>query len=314
MHFNQSESMVLPKRSGPPFLFLGSDEEGRKPRGGISTEWTPKAVGILLDSYAQKFSVGRGYLTKKDWEEVVNNVNTRCEGSMTLKRMKQCRDKVDSLKRRYKMEKRKAVNGSSVTWPFFKKLDEMMSSVLKQGRGMELLDRHQKSSLIECNHVDQEEEKLECSGSPEECAVDSTRYDVPSREFLLDNKPGAEEVDGLSEDGLRPQSYRHPTKLFSYTGTQSTDNSSEQGKTLRLPDISGKGPPKKRKMDSSDPLQALAHAVTGFSEVFARVELAKLEIFTKMRLELAKLECTKGRKKRHRKDSSPSSSSSTSSG
>lgn len=305
--------MALRTKLGPPFLLMGSDEEGRKQKNGPSSEWTPKAVGILLDSYAQKFSVGRGYLRTKDWEEVVNDLNTRVEGLKSLKTMKQCRDKVDSLKRRYKMEKRKAVNGSAVTWPFFTKLDEMMGSVLKQGRAMEPLDKHQKPLLLlEYNHVD-EEEKLEYSGSPEECAVDSARYELPCREFLENGHAGAEEVDGLSDDGLHPHLYQQSTKLLSLTGTQeSTDNSSERGKGPEVAGISGKVRFKKRKARPENPIQALADAVTGFSEVFARIELAKLEVFTRLKLEMAKLD-RKRRKKDHRKYE-PSSSSSTSSG
>lgn len=307
--------MAWPKKPGPPLLSMGSDEEGRKLKNSSSSEWTPKMVGILLDSYAQKFSVGRGYLRTKDWEEVVNNVNTRCEGLKSLKTMRQCRDKVDSLKRRYKMEKRKAVNGTAVTWPFFTKLDEMMGSVLKQGRGLEPLDRHQKFALIEYNHADEEEEKPECSGSPEECAVDSTRYDAPCREFVENGKPGAEDTDGSSEDGFQAHLYQQPTKLRSPVGAQEfTDNSSDRGKAPELPGVSAKVHAKKRKMEFNSPIHALADAVTGFSEVFARIELAKMEIFTRMNMEMAKLERKRRKRRRKHETTSSSSASSASSG
>jgi hypothetical protein len=61
-------------------------------------------------------------------------VNSQCAGLKSLKTVKQCKDKIDSLKRRYKSEKRRAVNGSAVTWPFFAKLDKLMGSVFKQVR------------------------------------------------------------------------------------------------------------------------------------------------------------------------------------
>ncbi|MCO5588876.1 hypothetical protein L7F22_042837 [Adiantum nelumboides] len=96
-----------------------------------SSEWPDKAVSILLKTYAQKFSVDRGYLRTQDWQEVASAVNAVCGH---LKTLKQCRDKVDSLKRRYKIEKRKAVTGGEVSWPFFHRLDDIMNSVLKQGK------------------------------------------------------------------------------------------------------------------------------------------------------------------------------------
>lgn len=269
---------------------MGRDEEGRKQKSASYSEWTPKAVGILLDSYAQKFSVGRGYLRTKDWEEVVNNVNTQGDGMKFYKSMKQCRDKVDSLKRRYKMEKRKAVNGTAVTWPFFTKLDEMMGAMLKQGRSLDPVGKQQNFLPYEYNPVDQEDEKLQSSDSPEECAVDSKHNDEPGMLFLengkmllLENgKTAATEVDdGLSEDGSQPRLKRQQ---------ESTDNPSEEGKVPPLPDIAGKVDDKKRKMESDNPIQALANAVMGFSEVFTRIELAKLEIFSKMKSELARIE------------------------
>lgn len=46
----------------------------------------------------------------------------------------------------------------------------------------------------------------------------------------------------------------------------------------------------------NNPVQALADALVGFSEVYSRIEVAKMELFTKMNLELARL------RKRRRKN------------
>lgn len=273
--------MVLPRKPGAPPLYKRSDEEGLcKQSNATSSEWTPKAVGILLDRYAEKFLLGRGYLRTNDWQEVVRNVNTQFGGLKSLKTVRQCRDKVDSLKRRYKVEKRKVVNGSTVTWPFFTKLDEMMGSLLKQGRSLVTLQ--QRSSVVVCTRVDEEDIKFEHSDSPQECALDSARYNGSAE----NGKAVEDNVAGLSEDGLQRRLYEQPMKYSSPTGEQeSTDNSAENPL-----------PHQKRKLKSDTPFKASAHAITGFSEVFARIELAKIEISTKMRLELANLE-RKRRKK-----------------
>jgi len=46
----------------------------------------------------------------------------------------------------------------------------------------------------------------------------------------------------------------------------------------------------------NNPVQALADDLVGFSEVYSRIEVAKMELFTKMNLELARL------RKRRRKN------------
>eukprot|EP00250_Pteridium_aquilinum_P016181 c22987_g1_i1 orf=707-1645(+) len=310
--------MASIKKPRHPFLSTNSDEDGKKP--SKSAEWPLKAVAILLDIYVKKFAAGRGYLRGKDWEEVTMRVNGECEALQICKTVKQCRDKVDSLKRRYKMEKRKAVNGNEVTWPFFTKLDEMMGSVFKQARDFEPFDRQHKSSFYYSHEDDEEEDdeddKQDFSGSPEEYyAMESRRHNTPYyMDFLQNGKAKVEDTDAISEEGLNQHTHRAPLKLLSLTGPQlSTDNSSGQNKHPRLPQqcATGKNHARKRKIEPEHPMRALADAVTGFSEVYARVELAKLEILTTMKLELAKL-----RRKRHKNSSrkEQASSSSTSSG
>ena len=52
---------------------------------------------------------------------------------------------------------------------------------------------------------------------------------------------------------------------------------------------------KKRKGKSTNPIQSLADALVGFSEVYARIDIAMMEMFTKLVLELAKLHTKKRR-------------------
>lgn len=291
-----------------PVLPVVIEEEGRKSKGVATCEWSSEAVGALLDSYVEKFALGRGFLRSKDWEEVLTDVNACSENFRSLKTMKQCKDKVDSLKRRYKIEKRKAVNGSTVTWPFFAQIDDMMGSVLKQGKLFEPLEGHEPKPLVAMyRHADEvDEDKLDYSDSHEECGVDNVGG------ALQNGKASAEEVDDLSENGIKAHMYGHPRKPFTLTRSpQSTDNSSEHIKAAHMQGISEKAHSKKRKVAYDDGMHALANAITGFSDVFARIEIAKMEIFSKMKLEMAKLQRRqRTRSKKKKKLSSPSYSSS----
>ena len=55
---------------------------------------------------------------------------------------------------------------------------------------------------------------------------------------------------------------------------------------------------KRRQQASSDPIRALADAIVGFSDVYARIELAKMEIYTDLQLNIAKLQNKEGSRKR----------------
>ncbi|GLJ48986.1 hypothetical protein SUGI_1033500 [Cryptomeria japonica] len=111
------------------------DDEYRKANLLSRAEWHPDTVARLIDGYGEKCANIKGYLKTKDWEEIVKYVNIQCEGSKVPKTMKQCREKIDSLKRRYKLEKRRVeIRGSNhVNWSFFDKLDDIMRNLRRSG-------------------------------------------------------------------------------------------------------------------------------------------------------------------------------------
>lgn len=307
--------MALTKKSGHLLLPTISDEDGKK--ASKNAEWPLRAVAILLDIYVKKFAAGRGYLRVNDWEEVMMKVNEECEALKIFKTVKQCRDKVDSLKRRYKMEKRKVVNGTDVTWPFFTKLDDMMGSVFKQTRDFELDDGQHNYSHGDDEEEDEEDDKQGFSGFPaEHYGMQSQHFNTPYyMNFLENGKAKTLDRDTLYEDGINLQRQRVPLKFLSLTGPWlSTDNSNSSGQNrdspLPQPGATSKNQSRKRKMEPEQhPMRALADAVTGFSEVYARVELAKLEILTTMKLELAKLRRKRKTSSRREQENSSSTSS-----
>ncbi|XP_024392159.1 uncharacterized protein [Physcomitrium patens] len=88
-------------------------------------EWSARAVALFLDLYEEKyFEMDRGGFRSKDWEQLVERFNM--EGGCG-KTMKQCRDKMDSLKKRHKLERgRKASTGAETcSWVWFDKMDGM---------------------------------------------------------------------------------------------------------------------------------------------------------------------------------------------
>jgi hypothetical protein len=94
-------------------------------------EWSDAAISCLLDAYTEKFTqLNRGNLRGRDWEEVAATVSERCEKQ--TKSVEQCKNKVDNLKKRYKLERQRMSNGGvSVShWPWFKQMELIVGNSL----------------------------------------------------------------------------------------------------------------------------------------------------------------------------------------
>lgn len=286
---------------------MGSEDDGgRKIKSSSTCEWTPNAVFCLLDRYGEKYALGKGYLRSRDWEELVRSVNSHVDGQKRPKTLKQCRDKVDSLKKRYKMEKRRTVSVgvTSITWPFFAKLDEIMASVPKTSKRMPYPSKQARISTnhdighsvspVEHDHPDNFNEKEEESSSSGDSPTDSGSSGKKG-------KADSEESDDLSEDDL-------DTPSTSQKGApdlqESVDDGNCQRKVEQLSQRMFKLLAKKKREMSSHPVQALADAIVGFSDVYARIELAKLDIYTHLQLDIAKF---KGNSKNRKRKFAPSS-------
>ncbi|KAI3757134.1 hypothetical protein L6452_04668 [Arctium lappa] len=101
-------------------------------------EWSDTAIAILLDSYTDKFmALNRSNLRGKDWE-VVAELVAESGDKQSRKSIEQCKNKIDNLKKRYKLEtQRMEINGSDSSWIWFKKMDIVFGSVMgpKSGAG-----------------------------------------------------------------------------------------------------------------------------------------------------------------------------------
>ncbi|XP_024971766.1 uncharacterized protein LOC112510540 isoform X2 [Cynara cardunculus var. scolymus] len=101
-------------------------------------EWSDTAIAILLDSYTEKFmALNRSNLRGKDWE-VVAELVAESGDKQPRKSIEQCKNKIDNLKKRYKLEtQRMEINGSASSWVWFKKMDIVFGSLMgpKSGAG-----------------------------------------------------------------------------------------------------------------------------------------------------------------------------------
>ncbi|XP_043697601.1 uncharacterized protein LOC122648462, partial [Telopea speciosissima] len=94
-------------------------------------EWSDTAIGCLLDAYTDKFiQLNRGNLRGRDWEEVSSIVSDRCDKQKSYKSVEQCKNKVDNLKKRYKVERHRMTSGGMTVshWPWFKKMEQIVGN------------------------------------------------------------------------------------------------------------------------------------------------------------------------------------------
>ncbi|RDX63225.1 Trihelix transcription factor ASIL1, partial [Mucuna pruriens] len=93
------------------------------------TDWTEQETFVLLDAWGDRFlQHGRKSLRCEEWQQVAKMVSqvSKIERTDT-----QCRNRLDTLKKKYKKEKAKFPD-SDGKWVYFKRMDELMSSPPQQ--------------------------------------------------------------------------------------------------------------------------------------------------------------------------------------
>ncbi|XP_020588096.1 trihelix transcription factor ASIL1 isoform X2 [Phalaenopsis equestris] len=93
-----------------------------------SADWSEDSTFALLDAWGDRYlQNGRKSLRSDEWGEVAKKVS---QGSKTPRSEAQCRNRLDTLKKKYKKEKAKHpdYSGLSSKWVYFQKMDELMLS------------------------------------------------------------------------------------------------------------------------------------------------------------------------------------------
>ncbi|KAK8475662.1 hypothetical protein V6N13_084048 [Hibiscus sabdariffa] len=98
------------------------------------TDWTEHETFVLLDSWGDCFlQYGRKSLRTEEWQEVAEKVS---EISKIERTETQCRNRLDTLKKKYKKEKAvlAETGATGSKWVYFKKMDMLLSTPPKQGQ------------------------------------------------------------------------------------------------------------------------------------------------------------------------------------
>nr|GMD04476.1 trihelix transcription factor ASIL2-like [Ipomoea batatas] len=96
--------------------------------------WSEEATATLVDAWGRRFmELNRGNLRHKDWQDVADAVNELHGHTKKGRRTDvQCKNRIDTLKKKYKAEKAKIVESDGTltasTWPFFSRLDVLIGN------------------------------------------------------------------------------------------------------------------------------------------------------------------------------------------
>ncbi|KAD3338633.1 hypothetical protein R6Q59_016801 [Mikania micrantha] len=95
--------------------------------------WSEDATSTLVDAWGRRYlELNRGNLRQKDWQEVADAVNVRHGHTKKTRRTDvQCKNRIDTLKKKYKVEKARVSesNGQIASnWSFFGTMDTLIGS------------------------------------------------------------------------------------------------------------------------------------------------------------------------------------------
>lgn len=101
--------------------------------GGREDCWSEGATAVLIEAWGERYlELSRGNLKQKHWKDVADIVSSREDYRKTPKTDIQCKNRIDTVKKKYKLEKSKIAAGQGPSkWPFFEKLDQLIGPTAK---------------------------------------------------------------------------------------------------------------------------------------------------------------------------------------
>ncbi|XP_010258956.1 PREDICTED: trihelix transcription factor ASIL2-like [Nelumbo nucifera] len=89
--------------------------------------WSEGATSTLIDAWGERYiELNRGNLKQKHWQEVADVVTSREDYTKVPKTDIQCKNRIDTLKKKYKVEKAKISSGFPTKWVFFDRIYQLI--------------------------------------------------------------------------------------------------------------------------------------------------------------------------------------------
>lgn len=119
---NREEDYSSPRK--PPATVGGGGGGGGNSDRLKRDEWSEGAVSSLLEAYEAKWILrNRAKLKGQDWEDVAKHVSSRASSTKSPKTQTQCKNKIESMKKRYRSE---SATADASSWPLYSRLDLLL--------------------------------------------------------------------------------------------------------------------------------------------------------------------------------------------
>ncbi|KAG9141372.1 hypothetical protein Leryth_001824 [Lithospermum erythrorhizon] len=101
--------------------------------GGREDCWSEGATEVLIEAWGERFvDLKRGNLKQNHWKEVADIVNSRDDYMKTPRTDNQCKNRIDTVKKKFKTEKQRiAMSGGRSSWRFFDRMEELIGPNVK---------------------------------------------------------------------------------------------------------------------------------------------------------------------------------------
>lgn len=174
----------------------------RGPDKGKRDEWSESGVLCLLEVYESKWLVrNRAKLKGSDWEDIARQVSARCSGTKALKTPSQCKNKIESMKKRYRAETAAAHEPNSCSsWQFYARMDGLL-------KGTPNCSAQPKSNHdINLQALPKVEAEAEVVGHLQDSNQDDASNTLPVNVDAVANDNGDKKQSRGDSDGSAPRS------------------------------------------------------------------------------------------------------------
>ncbi|CAA2976181.1 Hypothetical predicted protein [Olea europaea subsp. europaea] len=274
------------------------EESPRKPQGGIGggnsdrlkrDEWSEGAVSSLLEAYESKWTLrNRAKLKGQDWEDVAKHVSSRANSSKSLKTQTQCKNKIESMKKRYRSESAAA---DSSTWPLYPRLDHLLRGNAPPPLLLSPQTCHG-PTLMFLESPQQELPQPPVAAPPPQPTLPPASTTVLQPENLVQNSHGSNGLDRLAkEDGVANKLSDHESDKNLMEIDSSTPLSCRRKDKLKSKNLKTKmGRKVKRRGEESN----IAESIRWLAEVVLRSEQARMETMRELERIRAEADAKRG--------------------
>ncbi|XP_051123469.1 trihelix transcription factor ASIL2 [Andrographis paniculata] len=123
-HHHHHRPKQSPRKISPQTpILISSNNNNNNTERVKRDEWSEGAISSLLEAYEAKWTLrNRAKLKGHDWEDVARHVSARSDRSKSVKTQTQCKNKIESMKKRYRSESAAASALDAPSWPLYSRL------------------------------------------------------------------------------------------------------------------------------------------------------------------------------------------------